>query len=400
MKKKMDIVVAGHICLDIIPDFGSIRVNRVEDIIQPGRLINVKKATVSSGGPVSNTGFALHKLGMNVGFMAKIGRDNFGNILLDILKNYTDDVSCMSVIPGENTSYSVVLVIPGIDRIFLHNTGTNDTFGYEDIDFEVLKKAKLLHLGYPPLLKRLYENEGAELAKILKKAKSLGLVTSLDMSLPDPQSESGKVNWNSILEKTLPYVDLFHPSIEEALFMVDRNKLNTLRQKYKNENIIDYIEPGEFTLISDIFLNYGAKIVSLKCGHRGFYLRTNVLGCLKKLGSIINADAWSSRELWAPCYRVDEIASATGAGDSSIAGFIAAFLKGKPPEITLKCANAVGAQNLATFDSVSGIRTWNETVRMINNPKLRLGPLKIFSKGWIFNKAEGLWHGPRNKQLK
>jgi hypothetical protein len=33
----------------------------------------------------------------------------------------------------------------------------------------------------------------------------------------------GQAPWNKILQKTLPYVDLFLPSIEEILFMLDRS---------------------------------------------------------------------------------------------------------------------------------------------------------------------------------
>ena len=40
------------------------------------------------------------------------------------------------------------------------------------------------------------------------------------------------------------------------------------------------------------------------------------------------------------------IASALGSGDSAVAGFLVAFLKGKSVEETIRYANVVGAQNL------------------------------------------------------
>ena len=66
-----------------------------------------------------------------------------------------------------------------------------------------------------------YKNEGAELLQIFEIAKSAGAITSLDMALPDPTSDSGNAPWQKILEKVLPYVDIFLPSIEEAYFMLD-----------------------------------------------------------------------------------------------------------------------------------------------------------------------------------
>lgn len=48
------------------------------------------------------------------------------------------------------------------------------------------------------------------------------MAVSLDMSLPDPDSESGGVDWGSWLARVLPHVDLFAPNLEEILFMLDR----------------------------------------------------------------------------------------------------------------------------------------------------------------------------------
>ena len=48
----------------------------------------------------------------------------------------------------EKTSYSVVLAIPGIDRIFLHDPGANVNFSGSDLDFEAIKEADLFHFGY------------------------------------------------------------------------------------------------------------------------------------------------------------------------------------------------------------------------------------------------------------
>ena len=47
-----------------------------------------------------------------------------------------------------------------------------------------------------------------------EKAKEAGATTSLDLSLSNPESPAGKADWPAILRKTLPYVDIFVPSIE------------------------------------------------------------------------------------------------------------------------------------------------------------------------------------------
>ena len=86
----------------------------------------------------------------------------------------------------------------------------------------MLEGVKLFHFGYPPSMKYLVENEGEELEDLLKNVKSKGITISLDMSLPDLKTFLGHVNWRPILQRILPYVDLFLPSLEESIFFLHR----------------------------------------------------------------------------------------------------------------------------------------------------------------------------------
>ena len=54
MKKK--VIVAGHICLDITPVFPDGKVKSVEQVLSPGKLIQMGNADVHTGGAVANTG--------------------------------------------------------------------------------------------------------------------------------------------------------------------------------------------------------------------------------------------------------------------------------------------------------------------------------------------------------
>ena len=86
MKKK--VIAAGHICLDITPVFPSKKIDRLTDILIPGNLVNTGPADVHTGGSVANTGLAMKILGADVSLMGKIGKDPFGEIICNILKNY------------------------------------------------------------------------------------------------------------------------------------------------------------------------------------------------------------------------------------------------------------------------------------------------------------------------
>ena len=140
-----------------------------------------------TGGSVANTGLAMKILGADVTLVGKIGNDAFGDMILNILRQY-DAAEGMLRSDSFSTSYSVVIAVPGIDRLFLHNPGANNAFRADDIPDGVLKDAVLFHFGYPPIMKAMYEYDGAELVKLMKRVKAAGAATSLDMAAVDAAS--------------------------------------------------------------------------------------------------------------------------------------------------------------------------------------------------------------------
>ena len=67
-------------------------------------------------------------------------------------------------------------------------------------------------------MRRFYLDDGEELVRLFKKVKSMGLTTSLDLVAVDPDSEAADMDWAKILERVLPYVDFFAPSIEAVSY--------------------------------------------------------------------------------------------------------------------------------------------------------------------------------------
>lgn len=92
------------------------------------------------------------------------------------------------------------------------------------MNFDLVKRSKLMLFGYPPWMSKLYENTGKELTKILKKTKELGTTTALDLSLPDVNSRAGQVNWKEILKDWIPLTDIMVPSAEEILYFLYKEK--------------------------------------------------------------------------------------------------------------------------------------------------------------------------------
>ncbi len=354
MTETIDVLVGGHLCLDLIPGMSHVSAS---DMITPGRLYTIDPIAVSTGGAVSNTGLALHRLGVNVQLLATVGDDLIGQMILMYLRQRDPKLTELIKIKiGQPSSSTIALSPAHADRTFLHCTGTNDKFGVNDIDFERVRRAKIFHLGYPTLLPHLVEADGEDLQAIYSKAKATGVVTSLDMAQPDPNGPIARLNWQRIFERTLPNVDIFLPSIEEILLTLRRNDYDRWMP-----DIHHHLTRRYLCELADQMLAMGVVIAGFKLGEMGMYLKTGSAEIFKRLGRLnLSVRDWADQDIWMPAFEV-KVAGTTGAGDSAYAGFMAALLHKGAPYEALRWACAVGACNVEAPDATSGIRTWADT---------------------------------------
>lgn len=328
------ILVAGHICLDIIPTFPG---TSERTTIEPGQLYDVGPAIFSTGGVVSNTGLALHRLGVPTQLIGKVADDLFGQQILSILESIDPLLADgMAVSKEGSSSYSIVISPQGVDRSFIHCPGTNDTFAAADVDLDLVASAELLHFGYPPVMREIYQNNGEQLRTLFESVQKRGVTTSLDMCMPDPQAASGQIDWRNWLANVLPCTDLFLPSIEETAFMLRRR-------------VDECGTEASWCDIADELLSLGAAVVVLKLGEDGLFLKT--AGDLKRhrLGA-----EWVGTTVRQHCFPAN-VAGTTGAGDCTIAGFLAAYIDHLSPSECLRTAAAVGACSVEQADATSGV---------------------------------------------
>ena len=291
--------------------------------------------------------------------LGKVGDDAFGMIIRDILARY--GAGGLLTDPESSTSYSVVLAVPGTDRVFLHHPGANDTFSGADVPEETLEDAALFHFGYPPLMKRTWERDGAELVSLFRRVKEKGIATSLDLAAVDPNSPAGRADWGKILSGVLPWVDFFVPSFEELCWMLDRERYDRLAQA--GGDLTDGLDvEAEALPLAERLLSMGCRVVVIKCGTSGMLLRTadreKLSGVGARLG--LDADEWSGRTVLQKCFQADIVRSATGAGDTSIAAFLAAVLSGRDPASCIALASAEGACCVTAYDALSGLKPLDE----------------------------------------
>lgn len=365
--RDIDVIVAGHLCIDLLPDMTMIP---VDALTQPGRLYEVGSLDVSTGGAVSNTGLALHRLGVRVRLLSRVGNDLIGKLIVDFLNSRDPELAEFIVpVSGFSSSYSVVLSPQRADRLFLHHPGTNATFGAESLDYSVVERASIVHLGYPPILPRLYANDGEELVELFARLKARNVVTSLDMSLPDASGAAGKADWRAILVRVLPFVDIFIPSFEEIAFMLRRDKYEAANGRISHHITKDYVSE-----LTSEMLAMGVAVAGVKCGIDGLLVATADTKRMDVIrGQLSITPDWNSAIAMSPSFQANVVGT-TGAGDSAYAGFLAAMVRGETLSDAARWACAVGACNVEAADATSGVRDWHSTAMRIE-------------AGWLTNKS-------------
>jgi sugar/nucleoside kinase (ribokinase family) len=223
-----------------------------------------------------------------------------------------------------------------------------------------------------------------------------GALVSLDMGMPDPDTPAGRVDWPAWFDRVLPQVDVFLPSLDEALLMLDRPQYERLARDARGGNPAAV---ASVQLIDDLaarLLGMGTRIVVLKLGDQGLYLRTE-----QGVGQLAAREAWSEmpwhrwqdRQLLAPCFQVPVVGT-TGSGDCTIAGFLMALLQGLTPEAALRGAVAVGACNVQSPDATSGIPSWGEAQSRASDWPSR--GVQIDLDGWDKDDRTGIYAGPHD----
>ncbi|MBQ5790401.1 MAG: carbohydrate kinase family protein [Thermoguttaceae bacterium] len=165
------IAVAGSVLVD--------KINEIKAYPQSGELTQIVGLEKAVGGCVPNVALDLKKIcpELNVKAIGKVGNDEDGAYVSNVLSQGGVDVSGFVVSEEDSTSFTEVMSVINGQRTFFTYPGTSADFGYNDIDFENLDSS-ILHLGYFLLLEKVDQGEGIQ---ILQKAQEMGIKTSIDL---------------------------------------------------------------------------------------------------------------------------------------------------------------------------------------------------------------------------
>jgi sugar/nucleoside kinase (ribokinase family) len=288
----------------------------VDILPERGKLTLVDRMELHTGGCATNTGIALAKIGVDTAVIGKVGDDGFGDFMVSELVRHGIDPSGIARDSSAATSATMVMVHGDGERSFIHYLGANAEFVESDVNFDVVRSSRILHIAGALLMPKI---DGEPTAHILKRAQEAGVVTAFDTAW------DSKGRWMSVVGPCLPYIDYAVPSFEEARMITGRE------------------DPRE---VAQVLLDHGVKTVGLKMGENGCFIK--------------NADT----EIAIPVYKVSAI-DALGAGDAFAAGFLTGLVKGWDLEKTGRFANAVGGLCCTALGATTGIRTLDETLEFM-----------------------------------
>ncbi len=309
----LEVVSLGIVVADVIA-------RPVSGTALKGTLELVDEVVLRSGGSAASSGYSLARFGIKSAILGRIGNDGFGDFLVGETKRHGAE-SLLIRDPDAATSATQVLVDTDGERTFIHAVGANARLLASDVDLEALKArgSKILHLAGFFALPSLDNPNGEPTRDLFARAKQMGFTTSLD----NVWDATG--HWERI-HSVLPFADFFFPSIHDA------------------RHITGLHEPEE--MAKRLFEMGVGQIVIIKMGPEGS-LVMNRAGEVHRLG-ILNVPS------------VD----GTGAGDTYIAGFLAAWLRGMGLLECAKYGTAGGAMCVRAMGAMTGITDWVELSQM------------------------------------
>lgn len=288
----------------------------------------LEEIRLTVAGTAAGTSVDLAKLGANVIAMGAIGRDAAGQFILDTMGRYGIDTSRLKIKDGVQTSATMLPIRPNGERPALHVLGANAELSEEDIDFDAIASADVLHLGGTYLMRKF---DGEPSRRVLEFAKSRGVTTTLDLiAIPRP-------DLLEVLAPYLPFVDFFMPGIDEARLIAGLPDAN-------REELIAF------------FLDRGAKHTVFKMGAEG--------------SSIAWREHGAIQEIRLPAHKV-QVVDSTGCGDAYCAGFIVGLTKGWSLEQAGRLGTAASALVITGLGSDAGIVDLEQTIAFMETAELQ-----------------------------
>lgn len=310
--KKFDVIVVGELNVDLI-------LNSIDSFPEIGKEKIARNMTLTLGSSSAIFASNLSTLGSKVAFIGKIGNDSFGALVTDSLNKKGVNTDCLIRSSEWNTGATIVLNYDQ-DRAMVTYPGAMEHLILSDISEQSLAQARHLHFSSYFLQPGIQK----DLKELFKRAKELGLTTSLDIQW-DPAEK-----WEFDYKGILPFVDVFLPNEQEIRFLTNESTV---------EGALDSIIPH-------------ANHIVVKMGSKGSLLVTE------------------GKKIFKEAFTNNNVVDAIGAGDSFNAGFIFKYTGGADLTECQTFGNLTGAVNTT---QAGGTAAFNDYVEVLRTGREKFG---------------------------
>jgi len=315
-------MIGGRIMNDIIT-IGEAMIVFDPSATGPMRFVNNFEKKV--GGAELNFAIGCTRLGLNAGWISRLGNDEFGKHIRNFARGEGVDVSQVDFIDGYPTSlnFKEIMEDGSVRTFYYRDKSPTLTIKPDDLDESYFKHAKILHLTgiYPaidPVNRQVFE-------KAISLAKKHGVKISLDPNIR--LKLWSKEEARNYLSEILPQVDILLAGDEEMEIIWGLKDPEAIINKAKE---------------------IGIPYVAIKQGEKGSVGYHN--------GEVVTVEAFKARKV------VDTV----GAGDGFNAGFIYGLVNGWSLRKSLELGNTVGSM-------VVSVKGDNEGLPYMDDVKISLG---------------------------
>jgi 2-dehydro-3-deoxygluconokinase len=292
-----------------------------------GRLSQVENYRFGWGGDTSNFAIAAARAGSSVGYVCKLGGDEFGLSFLKIWDKEGVDSSRVMVEEGGITAVYFISLLKegGHDFTYYRKDSAASHFSVEDLDFDYLKDIRALHTSGISLAVSPSLREACFAA--MEACKEYGGLLSFDVNM------RAKL-WlledaRSYCERAIHISDIVFASIEDMKILY---------------GISDPLEAA------DKIRYLGANIVVIKLGGEGCLVESN------------------DESFFSPSFDI-EVIDTTGSGDAFDGAFLTALIEDRPLNSMAKFANAYGALTATSLGAVAPIPSRKEALSIMGGWK-------------------------------
>lgn len=295
-----------------------------------GSLETVTQFTRSAAGAEMNVAIGLKRLGHEVCYITKLGKDPFGNYLMNFLQKEGIDTSKICFDNHYPTAFQLKgkTSVGDPDVAYYRNGSAASNLRVDDVDG--IDMIGFNHFHLTGIFPAISSNSRATMLYLIEKAKNNGLTTSFDPNLR-PSLWQDSADMVKTINKIAFRCDTVLPGISEGKTLTG----------FDNEKDI-----------ANFYLERGVKNVVIKLGPKGAYVKTQ------------------TEEAYIDGYQVEKVIDTVGAGDGFAVGFISGLLEGKGVAECADRANAIGAIQVMHKSDNEGLPTIEQLTRFMEKKSL------------------------------